>query len=638
MQTYHHARARRLPWLLSLGAFVLIVGCRLPSLGSGSLDPRDVSPLPGESPVGVSPLPSPGTGGDAASGLLTSPWALPVLVGVGVLLFALTAAGAYLLLRGLPGGRKGPDGEVPTVVDEGAPLPDGTLLDEGRYLVLGVAERTRGLTTYQVKPTVAPELCPVCFGSLGAGVVSTCSICGGVLPDPRPAHPLLLARELADEDSLGVVRELIDRKVGGQTVVVPVAAFTETSFGRPRYFAVVPDPSSQRLTAADGVNRVDDVLAWGVLLAQGLGRLHQNGVTLRSVEPEDAVLGERMARWWCSDNVALYADDQDPGMRSAAADNVKGLARMLVVSATGESGLRAAAGLPEPVARVLQQVLRSRGALRAEDFGVALARAREQMQVQQPVTVRVGGHSDVGRLRKLNEDGFLSVDLSASLTALAQSVSVAAVADGVGGQAAGDVASRLAVEALSRETDVLRTQLASGVDVDAKSWIAQAGSAANTAVLTERLAAGNDMGSTLVMALIIGRSATVLNVGDSRAYWLTPSGMRQVTTDHSLVQRLIAIGQLTPEEARHHPQKSVIYRVLGDKQKLAYDLFEVALSPGEALLLCSDGLTDMVEDRVLWHVWREAESPDDACRQLIDLANEAGGYDNITAVIAQVDA
>ncbi|MCU0521612.1 MAG: SpoIIE family protein phosphatase, partial [Anaerolineae bacterium] len=102
------------------------------------------------------------------------------------------------------------------------------------------------------------------------------------------------------------------------------------------------------------------------------------------------------------------------------------------------------------------------------------------------------------------------------------------------------------------------------------------------------------------------------------------------------VQRLVEIGQLTPDEARHHPQKSVIYRVIGDNADLAMDLFSVVLAPGEAVLLCSDGLSDLVMDDVIWQVWRDSGSPQATCDRLTDLAKQAGGFDNITTIVVQI--
>ncbi|MCJ7548856.1 MAG: Stp1/IreP family PP2C-type Ser/Thr phosphatase, partial [Anaerolineae bacterium] len=503
--------------------------------------------------------------------------------------------------------------------------------------ILSVEDPVDGLNTYEVKPTVALDICPNCFLALGTAVRSACTRCGCLLPEPRSEHPILLAKEIQDAESFARVSQLMTRQLSHRAVVTPLSAFMETSFGPVRYFVVAPDVRRRQASQLKTTQPLDDVLSWGVSLAEGLAYLHDHAVVLTEVVPESVLLDADAARWRCFGHIALFADESDGEIRSRSSDNVRDLARILVKMATGRDGIKAALTLAEPAARVLSQVLRSTGVLKSADFAVALVRARELIQQQEHVSFTIGAHSDVGRLRKLNEDSPLFIDLSPMLTALSMSVSVVAVADGVGGHSAGDVASRLTVEALSRETDILRTEVAGGQPLDAKSWITRAAAAANQAVFSEREAMRSDMGSTLVMALLVGRSATVLNVGDSRAYWLTPSGMRQVTTDHSLVQRLIAIGQLTPEEARNHPQKSVIYRVVGDTAKLASDLFEVSLSPGEALLLCSDGLTDMVEDRVLWYVWHEASSPQAACEELVDLANEAGGYDNITVVIAQIE-
>ena len=617
------------------------MACRLPLPPMGSSDAALISPLVDQSPLAAtSPLDT-SDGGDAGSARLQpSPWTLVLLAGVGGLLFVATAAGVFLLVRGIPGRKQAHRAQpkpVSAPVVEGPLLPEGTLLDEGRFLILSVADSLDGLTTYEVKPTVALDICPTCFLALGPTVGSSCPRCGRLLPEPRPEHPILLAREVRDDESFARVSQLLMRQLSHPAVVTPMSAFVETSFGPVRYFVVVPDVRRRQASQLKTTQRLDEVLSWGISLAEGLAYLHDHAVVLTEVVPESVLLDADAARWRCFGHMALFGDETTGEIRSLSSDNVRGLARILVKLATGRDGIKAAFTLTEPAARVLSQVLRSTGVLKSADFAVALARARELIHHQQHVSFRIGAHSDVGRLRKLNEDSFLSSDLSPMLTALSMSVGVVAVADGVGGHSAGDVASRLTVEALSRETDILRTEVAEGQPLDAASWITRAANAANQAVFSEREAMLSDMGSTLVMALLVGRSATVLNVGDSRAYWLTPSGMRQVTTDHSLVQRLIAIGQLTPEEARNHPQKSVIYRVMGDTVKLAYDLFEVSLSPGEALLLCSDGLTDMVEDRVLWYVWHEASSPQAACEELVDLANEAGGYDNITVVIAQLE-
>jgi protein phosphatase len=299
--------------------------------------------------------------------------------------------------------------------------------------------------------------------------------------------------------------------------------------------------------------------------------------------------------------------------------------------ATDDDKARAGSTLPQGVQRTLSQAVGSHGLLRAADFAVALVRAREQLAQQQGVRFLVGQQSDVGHVRTLNEDS-----LWVMAPPSAPSVGVFVVADGVGGHAAGDVASRLAVEAIARHGDDLQRARADGDTLDAEAWLTRAAKAANQAVYRERLAASNDMGCTLVMALVVGRAATVLNVGDSRAYRLGPRGIDQITTDHSLVQRLVDIGQLSPEEARHHPQKSVIYRVIGDSPDLAMDLFHVRLASGEALLLCSDGLSDMVVDDVIRQVWQDAASPQAACDRLVALAKEAGGYDNITVVLAQI--
>jgi protein phosphatase len=194
------------------------------------------------------------------------------------------------------------------------------------------------------------------------------------------------------------------------------------------------------------------------------------------------------------------------------------------------------------------------------------------------------------------------------------------------------VASRLVVDTLARHAlgELILPTVAEGTrPLDVQTWLVNAVQTANRAVLDQRRAANTDMGSTLVMAVIDGTTARIANVGDSRAYLINAAGIRRVTIDHSLVERLIATGQLTPEEARHHPQRNVIYRTMGDRAQVEVDTFVQALTPGDRLLLCSDGLSGMLEDRDLQRIVMQASSPQDACRQLIAAANANGGDDNI---------
>jgi protein phosphatase len=145
---------------------------------------------------------------------------------------------------------------------------------------------------------------------------------------------------------------------------------------------------------------------------------------------------------------------------------------------------------------------------------------------------------------------------------------------------------------------------------------------------------GSDMGSTIVMAVADGNQVCTGHVGDSRAYLINDQGIRALTTDHSLVERLIDTGQITREEARHHPQRNVIYRTMGDKPKLEVETAVHNFSQGDHLLLCSDGLNGMVTDEVIRQIVMEASSsPQDACDRLIQAANAAGGDDNITVVV-----
>ncbi len=230
-----------------------------------------------------------------------------------------------------------------------------------------------------------------------------------------------------------------------------------------------------------------------------------------------------------------------------------------------------------------------------------------------------GAATDTGRVRQANEDTLLAVD------------GLFAVADGMGGHKAGEVASHLAVETLQEEFT------AAGTDV-----LVHAVQQANRA-LVERSSDDTEltgMGTTLcAMALVDaeGRDAiAVVNVGDSRLYLLSEGELTQITEDHSLVATLERQGRLSPAEAAVHPQRNILTRALGIDAGVVVDSWEIVPVVGDRYLLCSDGLFNEVDDNRLAATMRRLADPAEAARELVRLANEAGGRDNITCVVVDV--
>ena len=150
-------------------------------------------------------------------------------------------------------------------------------------------------------------------------------------------------------------------------------------------------------------------------------------------------------------------------------------------------------------------------------------------------------------------------------------------------------------------------------------------------------AKGSDLGSTVTAALIIGDVVTIANVGDSRTYLLRNGHLEQITQDHSLVARLVDAGVIGPEEVRTHPQRNQIYRCLGHKSTVEVDTFTVQLRRGDRVILCSDGLWEMVVDEEIRRIVEQAHSPQQACDALVEAANRAGGEDNIAVIVVEME-
>jgi serine/threonine protein phosphatase PrpC len=273
----------------------------------------------------------------------------------------------------------------------------------------------------------------------------------------------------------------------------------------------------------------------------------------------------------------------------------------------------------------------------AQEFSQRLEAELQRMRRPSSISLIVGQKTDVGQVRTLNEDSLLTLQTTPVYRSKSRPTGVFVVADGMGGHDAGDVASQLTCNIIGEGTlaDIMPAATQAKSLPDPSSWLEEITRAANQAVYEQRQAAHSDMGTTLTMALVSGDTATIANVGDSRAYHLTPEAITQITTDHSLVERLVAAGQITQAEAVDHPQKNVIYRVMGDRAKVDVDIFDQKLGVEEGILLCSDGLSGMIADDEIWHIWKTSYSPQEACDRLVEEANRAGGEDNITVLIVQ---
>ncbi len=254
----------------------------------------------------------------------------------------------------------------------------------------------------------------------------------------------------------------------------------------------------------------------------------------------------------------------------------------------------------------------------------------------------VGQRSDPGQMRDLNEDSMLILLLAPTYESRTKPVlGLFAVADGMGGHESGEVASKMALQVLAERIihalilPELTGNLVAEDEVPAR--LRQAILAANDAVYLIRQKAGTDMGTTLTAALIRDNRLFLAHVGDCRAYRWTANGLEQLTTDHSVVASMIASGQAAPEEIYTHPHRSIIYRCIGDKPVVEVDTDVLPLASGERIILCSDGLWEMVHSEGIADVMMQEADPQLACDRLVQHANAAGGEDNISVIIIQVE-
>jgi len=243
---------------------------------------------------------------------------------------------------------------------------------------------------------------------------------------------------------------------------------------------------------------------------------------------------------------------------------------------------------------------------------------------------KIGMLTDVGQVRTVDEDSILAADLSFGVNSESSKFLLLAVADGMGGHAKGEEASKIALNAIARAVipDLLN-------DTPFTKILEKGIQNANQDILdyTAKNPEASGMGTTSVCAVVKDNQIHLANVGDSRAYRVSDDEICRVTKDHSYVQALIDEGDITEEQAREHPRKNEITRAVGIMPSIEVDTMKLTLDSDESLLLCCDGVIAHLSDDDIHKIIRDSPDPQTACQEIVDMANERGGSDNISLII-----
>ncbi len=432
-----------------------------------------------------------------------------------------------------------------------------------------------------------------------------------------------------------------------------------------RVYLVYPDEQFVALAQRRGGLKMSEGEAVGIAIqvCQGVSFLNRRGLRLNDICPQSVAYGpggrvKLLGLDYVSNDNELQSEpifndgytapEVYRGKRVDKRADVFSIGALLYSCLTGErlesESWREEAGLvrfypPHVVSPELEQVVRR--ALLFDPQGrwpTVDALKAELVRLNAAVRIRAAVMTDVGMVREHNEDATMAVEfVRQSLVGPAESY-LYVVADGMGGAEAGEVASAIAVEAIR---NYVEDGLGRAEAQNPSQLLTAALEEANRKIIEYQAAhpESRGMGSTAVSLLIVPPEGAVAWVGDSRVYLSDASGLRQLTRDHSLVQRLIEIGQITPEEARHHEHKNVITRSLGARQSgpAGAEGLALKLKRGDRVMLCSDGLTAHVEDKTISEVLRRHDDPYAATRELVVAANAGGGTDNVSVIVVFAD-
>lgn len=588
------------------------------------------------------------------------------------------------------------------------PVPVNGLI-ASRYMVQNILHHGVDRNLYRVGAH-KQQRCLTC-GRLSPMDQEVCDTCKSPLANQAPADFYLMAESYRPE-SLLQDPDLMQLSLYHPNLVPVIDFFSDTPHGRERFYAVAEPRQGVRLSQLSLPRSGLQVLNWAMQLADALDYLHSRGVVGAGAEADDILVQGDRASLASLQNARASDPNTDPADMQAM--DLARLASTIYEAYTGnqvsmgpDGTLAMPSGTPEPVGAAfraaIEPVQGGGRIISAAQWRNLLASAMETIDELErpgrPVDFVSAGLTDVGRLREQNQDSFGMAEFVQASAERPMRVGFYMVADGLGGHKGGEIASALAVQAFSGEvvSRIIAPIALSNGDRSTPTneailqAMTRAVQLANERIYKARDSRRNDMGTTLVAAVIAGGKAYVVNVGDSRIYMYARNrgqmdaqmkdatrplikgtsplsgtaplrskeaamdaleealesrgvsasetgsfALNQVSIDHSLVHRLVELGQLEPEEAKVHPHRNFIYRSLGGPPPIEVDTFVRTLHPGDRLMLCSDGLNSMVEDEDIEHILAVEPDPHNACRRLIDLANQNGGHDNITVIIVDV--
>lgn len=533
---------------------------------------------------------------------------------------------------------------APQTVTRLTPLQRGSILSHPqnprrRYSITAAHELPRSIYYDALDLT-----CPACRSPQpNVPPNSLCSQCQATL------QPVLIHEQrprqnghLADAD----IEQLI-RLSAGHPNILPHQAIIQY---QESIYTVVEHPGHWGVLVRGRRQRSpDEAIAGAAQAGQALIYLYDHGFAHSeaggaSIESLIVVVGEGGLKLADLSNCARLQPDDAHDLRARVNNDTAFLAQLLFYLATGKELSRTSIELAPPSLRTLVERAMQRQYASVRDMLTDFSLLPSAPTPARSLKPSHGQATHPGQKHAHNEDAVVTFTFDKEQEGRSVPVGFYLVADGMGGHDAGDLASRTVNRIVTDwiiKTKVLpdlqkTTRKLTTEDVPGE-LLTQAIQQTNDALLRHGQANSSDLGSTVTAALVIGGVATIANVGDSRTYLLRKGRLEQITHDHSLVARLVDAGVIGPEEVRTHPQRNQIYRCLGHKADVEVDTFTRQLRADDILVLCSDGLWEMVLDAEIQRIIEGARSPQKACDALVEAANRAGGEDNIAVVVVEME-